>query len=545
MFRAINFYVRRAFHALLNGPRAVLWLLLAPFRWVGRFCAQIVQWWSRRESRYLLRGLPALVAFCGAAFLLVACRMRSDALLADKYLSAARLEEATRPAVATLLLERVLQLRETDDNETKFELASMAQQSGDQARTAVLMRQLAPDPKDGPGYWPAHLEMGKLYLKIQDGSPANFLKAKTHFEQVIDLKSDNPDAYAYLGQLYLGRGHTKLAIAKFNEALKNGQDEKGEIRAHLQVVLLLLAKAYALEANVYASGGDEQSAEECTAAAKNNALLARDLYAARVKQQPNDDAESRIILADACMFLEDFNAASTTLNEGLLLNNDEKDQQSLRAAVARFNVAWSKALLHRAETNEETRVQRFELLSEALEFDPHYPPIFDEMMRILAEQSETADAARKFLIENVASGKAIGLSHLLLGSAALASDDPATAEYHLQRAYDALPNALIVTNNLAWFLALHKDPPELERALELISNVLKRAPNDPRYLDTRGQIYAKLERWDDAIADLERALQQGLSGADTHAALAVCYGAKGLQDLEQRHQQSASAERTK
>ena len=28
MFRAIHYYLRRAYFALLNGPRAVLWLLL-------------------------------------------------------------------------------------------------------------------------------------------------------------------------------------------------------------------------------------------------------------------------------------------------------------------------------------------------------------------------------------------------------------------------------------------------------------------------------------------------------------------------------------
>jgi tetratricopeptide (TPR) repeat protein len=529
MFRAFDHYARRAFYALLSGPRAVLWLLLAPFRGIGRLFVQIANWWSRRETRYLLRGLPALVVFVGAAFLLFACRMQSEAVLAEQYLSAARVAEATQPAEAALLLERVVQLR-PKDNETLFELASMTQRAGDQARTVVLMRELAPDPETGPGYWPAHMEMGKSYLKIQHLSSANFQKAKKHFDQVLELNHDNPEAYAYLGHLYYGRGMWDEAIVNFNLALKHGKNEDGEVRADLQVVMLLLAKAYSFRKNL-----DE---------AEKLAHTARDVYAARVAQQPEKDAESRIILADACMFLEDFEGASKVLNEGLLLVEDEKARISLRGALARFNVAWADALLQQADSPEQTRVRRFELLSAALLLDPHFVLIFDRMMKILAEQNETADAARGFLLENVTAGRSIGLSHLLLGSAAFAAEETTTAEYHLTRAYDALPNALIVTNNLAWFLAF-KDPPELERALELINNVLKRSPNDPRYLDTRGQIYTKFERWDEAIADLERALQQGLPGAETHEALAVCYGAKGLPELEHLHRQSAAAERAK
>jgi tetratricopeptide (TPR) repeat protein len=221
--------------------------------------------------------------------------------------------------------------------------------------------------------------------------------------------------------------------------------------------------------------------------------------------------------------------------------NDE--EPALRAALARFNVAWADALAQ-SESEADTRGRRFELLSAALLLDPNYAPIFDRMMKILAEKSETSDAAKEFLLGNVTGGPTMGLSHLLLGSSAFAADDAATAAYHLERAYELLPNAYIVTNNLAWFLAF-KDPPDLNRGLDLINNVLKRAPNDPRFLDTRGQIYTKLQRWDEAIGDLERALQQGLPGAETHEALATCYGAKGLPELERRHRQLADSEKAK
>ena len=71
----------------------------------------------------------------------------------------------------------------------------------------------------------------------------------------------------------------------------------------------------------------------------------------------------------------------------------------------------------------------------------------------------------------------------------------------------------------------------------MINEALSRQPGDPRFLDTRGQIFTKLKRWDDAIADLERALAVDEPARETHLALAECYEAKGLADLSRRHRQ--------
>jgi len=54
--------------------------------------------------------------------------------------------------------------------------------------------------------------------------------------------------------------------------------------------------------------------------------------------------------------------------------------------------------------------------------------------------------------------------------------------------------------------------PDAERAVELV-------PDNAKYLDTRGQIYAALGRREEAIADLERALQIDPSLDETQAAL--------------------------
>lgn len=516
----------RVWHFLLIGPRWLLQAFAAPFRAIGWLGLRVADWWSRRETRYLLRGLPSVAVVLGAVWLVVAGRLRSETALAEDYLVAARQAEAVnKPEVAALLLERVVQLRPADD-ETLYRLATQTQQSGDQVRAAVLFQQLAPE--DGQGYFPAQLEVGRYYLTHLQASRDNARRAETHLEHALTLEPRSPSAHALLGQLYFGRGLWGLAIEHFELALQYAVTGQRELPEDLQVVQLLLAKAYSFRGNLSTNQDDLDRAERL-------AKAARAQFAARVAAKPKDAVQARIILADACMFLEDFEAAAQTLEEGLALDDQNA---TLRSALAQFNVAWSDAML---KNGTGTREERFELLSTALLLDPNCAAIFDRMLAILTEHGETATAAREFLLSNVAHGRAIGLSHLLLGTSAYEAQDSTAAAYHLERAFESLRNAPIVVNNLAWFLAF-REPPELDRALQLINEALSRQPGDPRFLDTRGQIFTKLKCWDDAIADLERALAVDEPARETHLALAECYEAKGLADLSRRHRQLGEPE---
>jgi tetratricopeptide (TPR) repeat protein len=531
MLRAFTYYLQRASHGLLHGPRLVLRLLLSPFRWIGSLFRQTIEWWSRREMRYLLRGLPSVIVFSTVAYLVVACRLRSDTALAETYLNAAhQAEAANKPEIAALLLERVVRLRPADDV-TLYALATMARQSGDLPRSAVLMQQLAPETA-GQGYAPAQLQMGKFYLARQQVSADYRRKAEAHLQNAWDLNPQDAETNAALGQLYYSRGVWDQAIKYFEAALPSQSNSRAATPAGLQIVNLVLAKAYSFEANRKAAEENSASAEECRKAAEKYGKAARQYFEKRVADDPHKDIEARIILADACMFLEDFDDASKVLQDGLALN---PENQELPVALARFNVAWADAM---HQTGSGTPEEQFELLSTALLLDPNYLLIFDRMMDILTLTDDaTAAKAREFLLGNVTAGRSIGLSHLLLGTAAYQAKDPqeaARAAYHLEQAFELLPNALVVKNNLAWFLAFQESP-DLDRALFLINDVLDRAPTDPRFLDTRGQIYTKLLRWDEAIVDLERALEQTESDPQTHAALAICYDAKGYSDIAERH----------
>jgi uncharacterized protein HemY len=85
------------------------------------------------------------------------------------------------------------------------------------------------------------------------------------------------------------------------------------------------------------------------------------------------------------------------------------------------------------------------------------------------------------------------------------------------------------------------NPPELERALTAVNGALERMPNRPEFRDTRGMILVKMERWQEAIADLEMALGSGHYSdlANIHTALADAYEKLGNPELEKLHRKKA------
>ena len=138
----------------------------------------------------------------------------------------------------------------------------------------------------------------------------------------------------------------------------------------------------------------------------------------------------------------------------------------------------------------------------------------------------------------LAGGYATPFVHFVLGCRAWQAGETDSALFHLERAYELDEQLGLVANNLAWVLA-HQQPPDLERALTIIDSVLERWPDVAQYRDTRGQILVKLERWEDALDDLERALPQMTRNRQLHEALAQVYGKLGQASLAQKHEQLA------
>jgi|GEM_PF-5169440 len=112
-----------------------------------------------------------------------------------------------------------------------------------------------------------------------------------------------------------------------------------------------------------------------------------------------------------------------------------------------------------------------------------------------------------------------------------AKDRSAAAELYAI-ALEVDSNDAVAANNIAW---LHLQAERLEEALVAAEKTVSIEPK-PNYLETRGQILAKLSRYDEAIADLERALNGQLPNpANTHRTLAMIYKKVGKRQMSEQH----------
>ena len=95
-------------------------------------------------------------------------------------------------------------------------------------------------------------------------------------------------------------------------------------------------------------------------------------------------------------------------------------------------------------------------------------------------------------------------------------------------------------NNVAW---IESEMGNLEEALEAASTAVAIKPHSD-FLETRGQIHARMSRWNETVEDLERALNGSIHHtqlAGTHATLATAYTALGEAELAAAHKARAQA----
>ena len=93
-----------------------------------------------------------------------------------------------------------------------------------------------------------------------------------------------------------------------------------------------------------------------------------------------------------------------------------------------------------------------------------------------------------------------------------------------------------VLNNLAWFIA-HDDPPQLDRALELTNKVISLFPTQKEFHESRGQIHALRNQWEEARQDLELATTVMPDHIELHRTLVKVYEALALPTMARVHRE--------
>ena len=452
-------------------PRALFWWAWSCIFLAGRIVRGsrygFLAWLRFGHGYTLMRGLPALLA-CGAV--VWALLMPSFLRLPRSVLYRQRLDTAVRAGdfeEAELCAARLV--RDTKGNPAYvFAYACILADKGERGRCLAVMHQLA--PLDSPGYGPAQLWLARRLIAQKDPTAESIKEMENRLIWASKQESSAAAARALLLRYYCGIAQPTKAEEQFSVSAA------AEPEAQLNLAL------------AYAVRGDRENALK-------HAQVVRDLCTAQCNRQP-DNAKVRLEWAQAAALMGDFPAALTILQDGYRITN----AAGYRINMGRFLYNWASSFgVERAHL-----VDRVNLLSRSVECDDSNTLFIRSLIDLAPIDRPDAKDVRDQIDKLIADKNAPAILQIYLGVDSLLKKDPKEASRRFDLARAANPESSRVLNNMAWTMATN--PPEkLNLALDLVGAAVAQVPNEHRFLGTRGQIFAKLQRWPEAMADLQKA----------------------------------------
>jgi len=241
------------------------------------------------------------------------------------------------------------------------------------------------------------------------------------------------------------------------------------------------------------------------------------------------------------VFLGQHAEAVQTLFDAIGRMKTDEHRLGLHQAMGETIVDWIAKIELQPNDTPVARLQILQKLQVALQYAPNNPRVMtlvaDQVLKTLDSSNEKLKTVRNALVR----GSSPGIAHFVQGTASLMRGDAEAGERHLTLASKHLPNSSAILNNLAVALSQREDG-DLEQALILSEQAIASMPDPgPYFYETRGQILFQMERYLDAIPDLERALAAEPLAAVAHATLAKCYEQLDAPELAGDHRAAAEA----
>ena len=501
--------------------RMVSWPLRLVRR-VARFCTGLLQTLFRvilfpfrlvaamrghRQWRHLLFGIPAVLGLVTIGVVAMRVDLQASALLEAYDREALVAFQKEDWEKAELMYDRLLLLANSDRPRANFNLGIVLEQQGEMERAFAIMRQIA--PADTGGFAQAHRWLADKALQNPDTLRSQEAREllRAHYDHARLRFPRDPTIHYGLAQYYIAAG----VVSKASESL--------------------LAAAR-LSPEYYFSLGLWQHRINQRRRAAVSFEQAATYYASVVAREP-ENATARFRWASCQTNLGKPSESLRILAEGAQLDKSVDYAPAMANACVyifdRMNGA--QVVDHRA---------RLAWLRQALRHVPNFPPALTRLAAYAVGQADEEVAEMLEIL--LATGADVAFVHFVAGIRNWATGDQDKSLFHFSRAYKLDAEMLSIGNNLAWVLS-QKEHPDLERALKVIESVLRADEDNPIHRDTRGQIFAKLARWEEALDDLEFALQSpNMSGNKyLHQALAETYEALGQESLASKHRQILDA----
>ncbi|MFT3883197.1 MAG: tetratricopeptide repeat protein [Gemmatales bacterium] len=479
-----------------NWLQYLWWAVRYPFiilSWLlGQAWSVMVAWWQIRNFRYLIQGLPALI---GIIFIIVVTAytyLRADDGLQEMYTRQAfdaRMRADRNKA--RLCYERLMQLQYVGDPrrlETQFALGLLSNDLGQKHRAQSLLQELA-NPDNDEGLPDAHLVRAKSIFDNGRKSKEDMLLIERHLRRALKKQPDNQAVNGYLGNILAIQGRNDEAIPFLMKSRNDDIDAR-----------VTLARIYKMQGNTQQAN---LFLEPLIAYLRNHA------------GGEIDDVRYRSYLANAHIQMDEYEEAIKVLETGYKL----KPSDFFKAYLSNSYMRWFIHLLRLPATPERERM-KLDCLVHALEWDStnvQAMNLFVKYMNNTGNDSEQRREAHKLLLALRGNNAYL---HLWLGDTLLAEGKTEEAAKEWDIAFKLNPDSSIIANNFAWMLTQGHThaylnsvvAPDLLKAERIITQVINRTlpedRNKPYFYGTRGTVYMKMGRFEEARADLVAASQR-------------------------------------
>jgi tetratricopeptide (TPR) repeat protein len=410
-------------------------------------------------------------------------------------------EEAKNVAYADLLFRRVLQLEPNNKNARFFVAYNLGLRGNtDQARG--MMQGLA--PADVKGYPRAHAWVAMEMLG----------------QMFRGVKIDRQELGHHLAIAADFSGTSALVLSAYAQMLESEGKPSEAIN--------MMQRAAVRDNAFYLPLSAMQARHKQPIQSKESADRAISHYSESFGKKDEPD-QSRISAAEAYIQTKNFDEAIKVLQDGLRLR---EDRPMLRRALSNVYRYMYRSQLVKTESGQIKA--NLGMLNAAMLADPTNPAVGEEIA-MLQNLGVTADEAMiQSLKKQLATGGATAVTHLLLGNSYMNKEDMNKATFHWQLALGQDPNLVLAMNNLAIVYSMY-DPPKLDEAHQLIDRAIELSRGDAEFLDSKGEIFMRSGRFEEAIAYFEKALQADQTRISTREKLVSCYEKMGMMDLADNH----------
>ena len=477
-------------------------VVMSPFSFVGRALSLPFTSGANDDPRLknFLLGLPAILFCAVTVFFLVRSHFISSQIAETYRENATRANRDQEFDQAITYYRRVLRDPGSATPYDHFNFAISLIGTGEHGKGVGIINQLAPEDKKGLGVAHRFKALELVRASQQGQRDINFAeRLKFHLSHSEDTTSNEiNEAWA----VYY------FAVSKPESAAE-----------HLQLAVQTNPSHYLTLAGIYRQLSKDEEADQALE-------MGSQALRKSVAQNPLDN-EKRIQLAKILMSQRRFDEAESVLEAGFQLKPD----RVISRILADFFVAMFD------QRSDLDFARRFDLIHKSLSYDVNHVPAYDRIIKYCVESDsdESKAEVRKYLIQSLAKGNAPALSHFALGNLMWMDGNSEKAQWHIEQAFEINNNLTNVANNLAWVLA-HSDRPDLDRALEIATKVVKQSPEDHRFRDTLATILLLRKNYKQAASEFEKILMASSDKSPIHEKLALIYRELGKPEIAAQHE---------